>query len=56
MIMTKFKVAITQNLSQVFTVDAHNAEQAVNKISEAFENGVITLNAPDFYETDFIVI
>ena len=54
--MTKFKVAVTQNLSQVFTFEAHNKEQAVNKISEAFENEIITLNAPDFYETDFIVI
>ncbi len=54
--MTNFKIAVTQNLSQVFTVDAHNTEQAVNKISEAFENGVITINAPDFCETDFIVI
>ena len=54
--MTTFKVAVSQNLSQVFTVEADNAEQAINKISEAFENGVITLNAPDFCETDFIVI
>lgn len=54
--MKNFKIAITQNLSQVFTVEADNEEQAINKISDMFDNEIITLNAPDFCETDFIIV
>ena len=54
--MTKFKIAVSQILSQIFTVDADDAEEAINKISEAFENGFITLDAPDLCETDFIIV
>lgn len=54
--MPKFRVAIFQNSSQVFFVEADNRASAIEKISDAWDSSDITLDNPDICEADFSVI
>lgn len=54
--MPNFKVAVILNLSQVFIVKADNPEQAIEKISDAWDNNKIELDNPDYSEADFSFI
>ena len=54
--MAKFSVAITHTETQVFTVDAEDSEEAIEKISDAWDNGTIELDDPDTCDTDFSLI
>ncbi len=54
--MAKFSVAIIRTETQVFTVEARNCTEAVEKISDAWDNGEIELDDPDTSDTDFSLI
>ena len=54
--MAKFKVAIIRTETQVFTVEAENSTEAIEKISDAWDNGTIELDNPDTSDTDFSII
>ena len=54
--MAKFKVAITRTESQIFTVEANNSAEAIEKISDAWDNGELELDNPDTSDTDFSLI
>ncbi len=54
--MAKFKVAITRTEAQVFTVEAHNSTEAVEKISDAWDYGRIEMDNPELCDTDFSFI
>ncbi len=51
--MAKFRVAITRTETQVFTVEAMNCSEAIEKISDAWDYGNIELDNPDISDTDF---
>ena len=54
--MTKFIVAITRTETQVFTIEADNSAEAVEKISDAWNEGCIELDNPELCDTDFSFI
>ena len=54
--MTKFKVAITRTESQVFTIEADSSAEAVERISDAWDEGRIELDNPELCDTDFYFI
>lgn len=54
--MSKFKVAITRTESQVFTIEAQDSTEAVEKISDAWDDGRIELDNPEITDTDFSLI
>ena len=54
--MAKFKVAIIRTETQVFTVEAENSTEAIEKISDAWDYGNIELDNPDISDTDFSLI
>lgn len=54
--MAKFSIAINRTETQVFTVEAQNCTEAVEKISDAWDNGKIELDNPDISDTDFSII
>ena len=54
--MAKFSVAIIRTETQVFTVDAENSSEAIEKVSDAWDEGMIELVDPDTCDTDFSLI
>ena len=54
--MPKFKVAIIRTETQSFTVEAQNSSEAIEKISDAWDNGELELDDPDISDTDFSLI
>lgn len=54
--MPKFRVAIIRTETQVFTVEAENSSEAIEKISDAWDEGMIELVDPDTCDTDFSFI
>lgn len=54
--MAKFKVGIIRTETQVFTVEAENSTEAIEKISDAWDNGEIELDNPYTSDTDFSLI
>ena len=54
--MPKFKIAVIVNSSQVFIIQADDPELAVEKISDAWDNSLISLDNPDSSEADFAFI
>ena len=54
--MAKFKVAIIHTEAQAFIVEAQNSSEAVEKISDAWDNGDVELDDPDTSDTDFFLI
>ncbi|MBR0167537.1 MAG: hypothetical protein IJQ08_02590 [Synergistaceae bacterium] len=54
--MAKFKVAITRTESQIFTVKANNSAEAIEKISDAWNEGCIEMDNPEITDTDFSFI
>ena len=54
--MPKFRVAIIHTETQSFTVEAQNSSEAIEKISDAWDNGDIELDNPDISDTDFSLI
>ena len=54
--MAKFSVAIIRTETQVFTVEAENSSEAIEKISDAWDEGMIELVDPDTCDTDFSLI
>ena len=54
--MPKFSVAIIRTETQSFIVEAENSSEAIEKISDAWNNGTIELDDPDTSDTDFSII
>ena len=54
--MHKFSVATIRTEIQVFTVEAQNSTEAIEKISDAWDNGNIEIDNPDTSDTDFSLI
>ncbi|MBQ3760028.1 MAG: hypothetical protein II876_11320 [Synergistaceae bacterium] len=54
--MAKFRVAIIRTETQVFTVEAENSSEAIEKVSDALDEGMIELVDPDTCDTDFSLI
>ncbi len=54
--MAKFRVAIIRTEMQVFTVEAQDSAEAVERISEAWDEGRIELDNPELCDTDFSLI
>ncbi len=54
--MAKFRVAITRTESQVFTIEAQDSTEAVERISDAWDEGRIELDNPELCDTDFSLI
>ena len=54
--MAKFKVAIIHTEAQAFIVEAENGSEALDKLSDAWDNGEIELDDPDNCDTDFFLI
>ena len=54
--MPKFKVAIIRTETQSFIVEAQNSSEAIEKISDAWDNGELELDDPDISDTDFSLI
>ena len=54
--MPKFKVAIIRTETQSFIVEARNSTEAIEKISDAWDNGELELDVPDICDTDFSLI
>ena len=54
--MAKFRVAIIRTETQSFTVEAQNSTEAIEKISDAWDNGDIELDNLDTSDTDFSLI
>lgn len=54
--MAKFRVAITRTETQVFIVEAQNSTEAVEKLSDAWDNGTIELDSTDISDADFSLI
>lgn len=54
--MAKFRVAITRTESQVFTIEAQDSTEAVERISDAWDERRIELDNPELCDTDFSLI
>ena len=54
--MTKFRVAIIRTETQSFIVEAENSSEAIEKISDAWDNRDIELDNLDTSDTDFSLI
>ena len=54
--MAKFSVAIIHTATQGFTVEVQNSSDAVEKVSDAWDEGLIELENPDTSDTDFYLI
>ena len=54
--MPKFRVAIIRTETRSFIVEAQNSTEAIEKISDAWDNGDIELDYPDTSDTDFSLI
>ena len=54
--MPKFRVAIIRTETQVFIVEAQNSTEAIEKISDAWDNGEAELDNLDTSDTDFSLI
>lgn len=54
--MPKFRVAIIRTEKQSFIVEALNNSEAIEKISDAWDNGELELDDPDTSDTDFSLI
>ena len=54
--MPKFSVAIIRTETQVFIVEAQNSTEAIEKISDAWDNGEAELDNLDTSDTDFSLI
>ncbi|MBQ3757844.1 MAG: hypothetical protein II876_00135 [Synergistaceae bacterium] len=52
----KFKVAITNTETQIFTVEAQDSAEAVERISNAWDERRIELDNPGLCDTDFSLI
>jgi len=50
-----FKVAITETLRRVVTVEAEDEEDAHRKVSDCWHNGAYILDADDFDGAEFYV-
>lgn len=54
--MAKFRVALIRIETQTFTIEAENSADAVDKISDAWDNGELELDNPELCDTDFFLI
>lgn len=54
--MPKFRVAIIRTETQSFIIEAQNSSEAIEKISDAWDNGELELDDPDTSDTDFSLI
>ena len=54
--MAKLRVAIIHTETQVFIVEAQNSTEAIEKISDAWDNGEAELDNLDTSDTDFSLI
>lgn len=51
--MKKWKVAIIETLTKEIEIQAHNAEEAEDKVKSAYYNEEIILYADDIQDTEF---
>lgn len=54
--MKSFNVEITETLRRTVTVEAHDYDDALNKVREAWKRSEYVLDADDFLEAGFEVI
>ncbi len=54
--MAKFKVAVTHTETQVFIIEAECSEEAIEKISDAWDNGELELDNPEVSDSDVLFI
>ena len=55
-VMSKYKVAVMLNTSQVFVVEADDRAEAIEKISDEWDKGNLELCDPEISEADFSIV
>ena len=53
--MKSYKVEITETLRRTVTVEAHDYDEAIDKVREAWKKSEFVLDADDFLEAGFEV-
>ena len=53
--MKSYKVKITETLRRTVTVEAHDYDEAIDKVREAWKKSEFVLDADDFLEAGFEV-
>ncbi len=54
--MPKFRVAIIRTETHVFVIESQNSSEAVEKVSDAWDEGLIDIDNLDTSDTDFSLI
>ncbi len=49
--MNKFKIEVKETLSKVIEIEAENVEEAIQKVSESYQNEKIILDSEDYVDT-----
>ena len=54
--MKSYEVEITETLRRTVTVDAHDYDEAIDKVREAWRRSKYVLDADDFLEAGFEIV
>ena len=54
--MKSYEVEITETLRRTVTVDAHDYDEAIDKVREAWRRSEYVLDADDFLEAGFEIV
>ena len=54
--MKSYNVEITETLRRTVTVEAHDYDDAISKVREAWRRSEIVLDADDFLEAGFEIV
>ena len=54
--MKSYNVEITETLRRTVTVDAHDYDEAIDKVREAWRRSEYVLDADDFLEAGFEIV
>lgn len=54
--MKSYEVEITETLCRTVTVEAHDYNEAIDKVREAWRRSEYVLNADDFLEAGFEIV
>ena len=54
--MKSYKVEITETLRRTVTVEAHDYDEAIDKVREAWRRSEYVLDADDFLEAGFEIV
>ncbi|MBQ3760025.1 MAG: DpnD/PcfM family protein [Synergistaceae bacterium] len=54
--MKSYEVKITETLRKTVTVEAHDYDEAIDKVREAWRRSEYVLNADDFLEAGFEIV